>query len=91
MHGDELAAFRLLAGVEAESAFRRLWTRKEAVLKAAGMGFSRDPRSFAVGLSADAGRVSLDGHDYALADLPGGIGAVALAGHRCAVRMMDLA
>ena len=89
MHGDELAAFGLLGGADAEAAFRRLWTRKEAVLKAAGMGFSRDPRSFAVGLAEGAGVVHLDGRDYALADLPGGIGAVALAGRRCTVRMID--
>lgn len=90
MHDDELGAFRSLPGAEAEAAFLRLWTRKEAVLKAAGLGFSRDPRSFSVGLAAGAGTVRLDGRDYALADLPGGIGAVALAGHRCAVRMMVL-
>ncbi|WP_293862245.1 4'-phosphopantetheinyl transferase superfamily protein [uncultured Alsobacter sp.] len=90
MHEDELALFRRLDEDEARLAFRRLWTRKEAVLKAAGLGFSRDPRSFAVGIAAAAGPVSLDGRVYALAELPGGVGTVALAAEALRLRGMAL-
>lgn len=57
----ELAAFEALPAGERDVAFYRLWTRKEAVLKALGTGFSRDPRSLHIGIGAQP----------ALGDAPG--------------------
>jgi 4'-phosphopantetheinyl transferase len=87
----ELNAFHLLPAPERRAAFLRLWTRKEALLKAAGLGFSIDPRSAAVGLGLPPGQGRLDAHGptFALADLPVGPGAVALAGQTVTVRMLD--
>lgn len=49
----ELAAFSALPEAKRDGAFFRLWTRKEAMLKAAGTGLSRDPRTLYVGVGAD--------------------------------------
>jgi len=57
----ELAAARLVAA-DADSpdvVFLRGWTRKEAVLKAVGSGFSWNPRELQVGTDRDFKRVSL--------------------------------
>lgn len=89
MHAAELDPFGRLPDADARVAFRRLWTRKEAVLKAAGMGFSRDPRSFVVGIG-EAADVDLDGTTYAVADLPDGSGAVALAGRSIWLNALNL-
>jgi len=45
----ELARLGTLARNEATAAFHRLWTRKEAVLKALGLGLKVDPRCVLVG------------------------------------------
>jgi 4'-phosphopantetheinyl transferase len=45
----ELARLDTLARNEATAAFHRLWTRKEAVLKALGLGLKVDPRCVLVG------------------------------------------
>lgn len=50
LHASELQAMERLALDERQDAFRRYWVRKEAVLKAAGSGFLRDPRQVATGL-----------------------------------------
>ncbi|RZL91811.1 MAG: 4'-phosphopantetheinyl transferase superfamily protein [Variovorax sp.] len=50
LHASELDAMRRLAPWEQRAAFRRYWVRKEAVLKAAGTGFLRDPRLVVTGL-----------------------------------------
>jgi 4'-phosphopantetheinyl transferase len=68
----ELAAYRRLAPSERETAFLRVWTRKEALLKAIGCGLLRDPRSVTVGvgeLAADgSAAVELDGTIWHLRD-----------------------
>ena len=46
----ELAVFEQLPESERRTAFFRSWTRKEAVLKATGEGFSMDPRTLDLGL-----------------------------------------
>src|SRR5262245_35958513 len=50
---DELVELRSLSAAEVQAAFFRGWTRKEAYLKAVGVGLSRDPRSVQVSLRAD--------------------------------------
>lgn len=89
----ELAAFRALPASGRPAAFLRLWTRKEAVLKAAGVGFSVDPRSLTVGIGPLGPPVPLGDLGFALADLqgvPGGVPcAVALAGPGLAVRLVE--
>ncbi|GGH17779.1 hypothetical protein GCM10007036_19490 [Alsobacter metallidurans] len=62
MTPEELAAFRAVPGPERDKAFLSLWTRKEAILKAAGSGFSVEPRALAVGFGAEAGRATLPGY-----------------------------
>lgn len=66
-----------LAADEQEAAFFRIWTRKEAVLKALGTGFSLPSRSFVVTvlpgeaprlISAPAGAMPID--RWTLADVP---------------------
>jgi len=53
MHPTEARVFERLAEHERTAAFFRLWTRKEAALKAMGTGLSTDPRSLCVGLRQD--------------------------------------
>ena len=51
LHADEAAALReLRSGVVRDCAFARIWTVKEAYLKARGTGLARGPESFAVTL-----------------------------------------
>lgn len=52
LHASELDAMERLAPRERQDAFRRYWVRKEAVLKAEGSGFLRDPRDVITGLEA---------------------------------------
>lgn len=51
--GDEVDAWDALASDQWDAAFFDLWTRKEAVIKATGDGFSREPAGFCAG-SGDA-------------------------------------
>lgn len=48
LHPAEAAALRALPPDARDRAFARLWTCKEAYLKALGSGLSREPASFAV-------------------------------------------
>jgi phosphopantetheinyl transferase len=48
LHERECAALKALQGQTRALAFAKLWTIKEAYLKAVGLGLSRDPRSFCV-------------------------------------------
>ncbi len=51
LHPKEAQVILALQGAAAEDAFLRCWVRKEAVLKALGVGFTVDPKSVNVGLS----------------------------------------
>jgi phosphopantetheinyl transferase len=48
LHANEVAKLASLKGGERSCAFARLWSLKEAYLKALGTGLSREPSSFAV-------------------------------------------
>jgi 4'-phosphopantetheinyl transferase len=81
----ELRAFDMLPPALRPAAFLRCWTRKEALLKAAGTGLSCDPRLLTVGWDAVSGQpvampdsaVRFAVRDFAVA--AGASGSVALA------------
>lgn len=50
LHPAEQQEMDCLGAPDRQEAFKRYWVRKEAVLKAAGSGFLRDPRAVIVGL-----------------------------------------
>ncbi len=56
---DECEALALLHGSERDRAFLHCWTRKEACLKAVGLGRGLDTRCFHVGIEPDARSVWL--------------------------------
>lgn len=99
MTAGELSAFLSLPREQRPGAFARLWVRKEALLKAGGLGFSTDPRSVTAGVDAcpvDPAR--LPGFDSAwhIADLTAvgqgaPTGAVALRDHRPVIRFAPTA
>ena len=76
----ERCALEELRPDERDRAFLRCWTRKEACLKATGMGLSADTRSFEVGLAGDSREVQIasDGSlvRLALSSFDGGQGVV---------------
>jgi 4'-phosphopantetheinyl transferase len=83
-HDAELAVLHGLADEPGRLEFLRVWTLKEACLKATGLGLLTDPRSFSVAavLAGRADRVVLaDGEWLAqeLAPLPGAVAALATA------------
>lgn len=86
MTDDELRDFLALAADSRLEAFYGLWTRKEALLKAAATGFGADPRACRVGLAKTqdvSPRVAWRGLAWTLASFApatGAVGAVALAG-----------
>ncbi len=51
LHPVEQQELKRLAPYQRREAFKRYWVRKEAVLKAAGSGFLKDPRAVIVGLN----------------------------------------
>jgi len=61
LHPAELREMKGLAAPDRQEAFKRYWVRKEAVLKAAGSGFLKDPRAVIVGL--DRAQPTWDGVD----------------------------
>jgi len=50
LHPNERNTLESLTGEARADAFARLWTAKEAYLKALGLGFARDPTKIAIGL-----------------------------------------
>jgi 4'-phosphopantetheinyl transferase len=50
LHPNERNTLETLTGEARADAFARLWTAKEAYLKALGLGFARDPTKIAIGL-----------------------------------------
>jgi len=79
----EAEALRSRSGSELSGVFYELWTRKEALLKAAGTGLLIDPREVEVGVCSDRMRVSFEGRSWTLASLavgPGASAAVAIEG-----------
>ena len=50
LHPNERNALETLTGEARADAFLRLWTAKEAYLKALSLGFARDPMRIAIGL-----------------------------------------
>ena len=65
LHGDEQAELTSTAPEHLERAFLRLWTAKEAHLKAQGVGLAREPSSFIVrGFSdVESWRMAVDDPD----------------------------
>lgn len=57
---EEQTALARMTPEQRPGAFLRLWTRKEALLKALGTGLSREPNTVAVGLEPFAGERALD-------------------------------
>ncbi|WP_076999365.1 4'-phosphopantetheinyl transferase superfamily protein [Variovorax sp. KK3] len=60
---DERSALAALPAEERERAFFCCWTRKEACLKATGMGLSVDTRSFEVGVTPETCEVRIGAGD----------------------------
>ena len=78
-HEDELRGLRGLADEPGRVEFLRVWTLKEAVLKATGLGLATDPCTFSVAnvLSERSGRVALGGREWRCVELDLGRHAVA--------------
>ncbi|SIO60273.1 4'-phosphopantetheinyl transferase [Singulisphaera sp. GP187] len=93
----ELAAIRSLPAEERIQAFFTCWTRKEAYIKAQGKGLALPLDSFEVSLAPGAPAAVLVTHDnrdeaarWSLHELhpgPGYVGALAVAGEGCRVRV----
>jgi 4'-phosphopantetheinyl transferase len=95
----EAAALDGLPPPERPGAFLRLWTAKEAYLKATGVGLATSPATFEVGPADPAGAspVVIDGDTGAahwwvrrLAPVPGYVGAVAAEGRDWVVELRDV-
>lgn len=54
LHPRELPGIQDVPRAERERLFFRVWTRKEAILKATGLGLSREPSTILVGIGAGA-------------------------------------
>ena len=94
----ELSDLSALPGDAWLRGFYRCWTRKEAILKAEGVGLHRALDSFDVGLLPDEpaellGTRKLFSHPWKLHDVspaPGTIGALATAHRRSQARLFQL-
>jgi 4'-phosphopantetheinyl transferase len=94
MTAEERAAFAALPEDQRKTAFLRLWTRKEALLKADGRGLMHDPRQVTVGLDDGEMRaIAFDGRSWTLRDLtlaPGLAAAVCSSGPLEAIRQRNV-
>jgi 4'-phosphopantetheinyl transferase len=90
----ERAALAVLTSAEREEAFHRIWTRKEAYVKALGRGLYHPLDAFDVSCSADARFLAFrDGSridEWGLLDLDAGEGYAAALALRPAPRRVDL-
>ena len=79
MHPAELALFERIPEHRRTAAFFRLWTRKEAALKAIGTGFLTEPRSLFVGFDqpGEKDEMLLDGRPCAIRDVAVSAGHIA--------------
>jgi len=80
---DEAQLFEQVSTQEVHSIFFDLWTRKEAVLKAAGRGFLVDPRQVAVGIGPGRSYINFDDRVWTVESLavsPGVAAATAIEG-----------
>lgn len=73
----EAQVFKQVSTQEVHSIFFDLWTRKEAVLKAAGRGFLVDPRQVEVGIGPGRSYVNFDDRIWTVESLAVGPGVVA--------------
>lgn len=90
MSPSEFESFQLIAGILATETFLGLWTRKEALLKAMGTGFSIDPREIDLGLGNREAVISFGGVTWNIASLDALLplrAAVALSGELQGVRI----
>jgi 4'-phosphopantetheinyl transferase len=62
LHAEERDDLSRLPGAARNEAFYRIWTAKEALLKATGTGLLREPSSFAMSLSGDAASCAGEPH-----------------------------
>jgi 4'-phosphopantetheinyl transferase len=89
----ERARLRTLPPSELSEAFLRIWTRKEAVLKAAGIGLALDPRLVEIdGTDVVAAPPALGGADaWTLVDIPldGYVASLAVSGSLARVLLYD--
>ncbi|WP_316978800.1 4'-phosphopantetheinyl transferase family protein [Shumkonia mesophila] len=95
MTPDEQARFAVLPQDLRQVAFMRVWTRKEALLKADGRGLTYDPRKVEVDIDDGAERtVVLEGISWTLRDValaPDLAAAVCVSGPLASIRQRSVA
>ena len=88
----EWEGFLSLPPKAAHEAFFDLWTRKEALLKAAGTGFLTDPRAINLGIATAAATTSIAGRTFTVSSVGLALrtkAAVAVEGALRGIRMFD--
>lgn len=85
---DELRCYKALPSQMQETAFFRLWTRKEAFVKGLGLGLSRPLDSFSVGIEQPVSLAGQDTSQWFLHHLEPGdgfVGALAVRSHKASL------
>jgi hypothetical protein len=90
LHPDERAWLAGLSAPEQARSFARLWTAKEAYLKALGIGLAREPSSFAILPGSTAGLMRLPDPARAGADVKLSTTGVTHGGRDFAVALAEL-